>query len=52
MGNSCIHIDEKMLLHDLQQLISINSVNPDLDNDGPGEKEIANFLRSLVHEMG
>ena len=34
----------------LQQLVAINSINPDLVEDGPGEGEIAQFVANwLAH---
>ena len=52
MKNPSIHIDSNKLLDDLQKLISINSVNPDLDQDGPGEREIAIFIKDLLSNTG
>src|SRR6184192_2907971 len=36
----------------LQQLVSINSINPDLVADGPGEGEIAGFLVNWLSKAG
>lgn len=52
MKNPSIYIDSTKLLDDLQKLISINSVNPDLDKDGPGEREIAIFIKDLLSDTG
>ncbi len=52
MKNPSIYIDSNKLLDDLQKLISINSVNPDLDQDGPGEREIAIFIKDLLSNTG
>lgn len=52
MEHSAIQLNETKLLTELQQMISINSVNPDLDKDGPGEREIALFLKDLLKKMG
>ncbi len=52
MKRRLINPDSKKLLDDLQKLISINSVNPDLDQDGPGEREIAIFIKDLVSKIG
>lgn len=49
---SGIRVDSVALLKDLQELISINSVNPDLDENGPGEKDIAFYLEGLTRKMG
>lgn len=35
----------------LQKLVQINSVNPDLAHDGPGEKEIAAFIKQKLEEL-
>lgn len=35
----------------LQKLVQINSVNPDLANDGPGEKEISAFIKQTLEEL-
>ncbi len=52
MKRRLINPDSNKLLDDLQKLISINSVNPDLDQDGPGEREIAIFIKDLVSQIG
>src|SRR3989440_7869494 len=36
----------------LQQLVSINSINPDLVADGPGEGEIAGFVANWLTKAG
>src|SRR6266704_3889330 len=36
----------------LQQLVSINSINPDLVADGPGEGEIARFVANWLTRAG
>src|SRR5438105_15335124 len=36
----------------LQQLVSINSINPDLVADGPGEGEIAGFVADWLTKAG
>lgn len=35
----------------LQKLIQINSVNPGLDPDGPGEEEIGTFIRDTLNNL-
>lgn len=49
---SKVTIDEKRLLTDLQNFIRINSINPSLDSDYPGEEEISSFLGNLLRDMG
>lgn len=49
---SGIYIDSVSLLKELQELISINSINPDLDENGPGEKNLALYLEGLVRKIG
>lgn len=45
-------IDEKALVETLQQLVSIESVNPSLDANGKGENDICLHLERLLEEMG
>lgn len=47
-----VTVNEHELLTLLQDLIRINSVNPYLDEDGPGEREIANYIGNRLREMG
>ncbi len=45
-------IDKAYFTEVLQQLVQINSVNPGLDDDGPGEAEIGSCIATLLHEIG
>jgi acetylornithine deacetylase len=45
-------INRDELLHLLQNLIRINSVNPYLDEDGPGEQEIAGYIAERLRASG
>ncbi len=45
-------IDENALVKTLQQLVSIESVNPSLDCNGKGENEICLYLAGILEEMG
>ncbi|MET3292521.1 UNVERIFIED_CONTAM: acetylornithine deacetylase [Brevibacillus sp. OAP136] len=45
-------IDEEKLLHVLQDLIRIQSVNPDLDPKGSGESEIAYYIAKKLTDLG
>lgn len=47
-----ITIDQTELLSLLQELISINSVNPSLVDKGHGEDEIARFIGNYMEKMG
>ncbi len=52
MKLSDIRIDEKELLKVLQDLIRIESVNPDLAGMGNGEGPIAEHIGKYLAEMG
>ncbi len=45
-------IDQHFTISTLQKLVRINSVNPGLESDGPGEEEIGRFIFSLLEELG
>ncbi|MGE5704485.1 MAG: ArgE/DapE family deacylase [Clostridia bacterium] len=45
-------VDENKLLEVLQNLIRINSVNPYLAKDGPGERELADYIHRMLESMG
>ncbi len=45
-------INEKKLLKIIKDLISINSINPYLDEKGNGEWEIANYISEFLKEIG
>lgn len=45
-------IDEKYTIEILQKLVRINSVNPSLEADGPGEQEIAEFIHDELSKLG
>ncbi|KQL45567.1 peptidase M20 [Brevibacillus choshinensis] len=47
-----ITIERDELVSLVQDLIRIDSVNPYLDADGPGEKEIAEFIKKRLLESG
>lgn len=44
-------IDESFTTSTLQKLVQINSVNPGLDPDGPGEKEIGTFIHDVLSDL-
>jgi len=46
-----LNIDERFLVETTQQLVRINSINPSLVKDSPGEKEIAFFLENLLTKL-
>jgi acetylornithine deacetylase len=46
-----IQLDHQFLIHTLQQLIRINSVNPSLDPHAPGEAKIGSFLAQTLKNM-
>ena len=45
-------IDKIYITETLQKLVQINSVNPGLDEDGPGEQEIGTYIAERLREMG
>lgn len=47
-----VTIEREELVSLVQNLIRIDSVNPYLDTDGPGEKEIADFIRKRLSDIG
>ncbi|MBI4551692.1 MAG: M20/M25/M40 family metallo-hydrolase, partial [Candidatus Latescibacteria bacterium] len=47
-----IRIDEHETIDLLKTLISINSVNPSLMADGPGERQIAGHIRAFMESVG
>jgi acetylornithine deacetylase/succinyl-diaminopimelate desuccinylase-like protein len=46
-----IRIDRKFLLRTLQELVHINSVNPSLAPDAPGETEIAAYCAEMLQKL-
>jgi len=44
-------IDRAYTTQILQKLVQINSVNPGLDPEGPGEKEICDFIEQTLHDL-
>ncbi|MBN1333972.1 MAG: ArgE/DapE family deacylase [Synergistales bacterium] len=52
MASSRFNIDPSRTLQDLQDLIRINSVNPELETGAPGETDISIFLASVLEELG
>lgn len=44
-------IDENFLIHTLRDLVQINSVNPDLSSDGPGEEEIGLYIDGVLRSL-
>ena len=47
-----IHIDHDYLVNTLTKLVQINSINPELSPDGPGETEIAAFTTDALQQLG
>jgi len=47
-----IRVDREPIVDLLQELIRLNSVNPILQHDAPGEREIAHFLGGYLHRLG
>lgn len=45
-------IDKAFATETLQQLVRINSVNPDLEEGGPGEEHVARYIYDLLEELG
>lgn len=45
-------IDEKEILHVLQEMIKIESVNPSLSSTGSGENKIAAYIGSYLSQLG
>jgi len=45
-------IDEQYTIDILQKLVRINSVNPSLESEGPGELEIAEFIHEELKRLG
>ncbi len=45
-------IDQDYTLQTLIDLVQINSVNPDLADDGPGEAEIGDYTAKALHKLG
>jgi len=45
-------IDQTFAIETLQKLVQINSVNPGLDETGPGEREIGTYIFNLLKELG
>lgn len=45
-------VDREFVLRTLGGLVSINSVNPSLADDGPGEAEIASFVTRVGRDLG
>lgn len=52
MEDSSIIVDDKRLLKLLQDIIQINSVNPNLDPNGNGELELAEYLGKYMKNLG
>lgn len=50
--NTDIQLDHQFLINTLQKLIQINSVNPILNPEAPGEEEIGSFIAQIIQDMG
>jgi acetylornithine deacetylase len=46
-----LNIDREYLVKTLADLIRINSINPQLVSEGPGEAEIASYLARALHRL-
>ena len=46
-----LNLDNDYLVKTLQQLVQINSVNPDLTEGAPGEVEIGSYIASCLSEL-
>jgi acetylornithine deacetylase len=44
--------DREFILHTLSDLVRINSVNPSIAPDGPGELEIAEYIAGVLGRLG
>ena len=44
--------DKKYIKQILSQLVGIDSRNPNLSPDGPGEEEVGSFLADLLADLG
>lgn len=49
---SRVKVNEQSLQYFLEELIRIESVNPDLSGDGSGEREMARYIGKYLEEMG
>lgn len=47
-----IQLDQQFLIGTLQQLVRINSVNPMLDPEAPGEEKIGSFIAQILRDIG
>ena len=47
-----IAVDRDFIVTTLQELVRINSVNPDLDPSGPGEAAIGDYVEQLCRGLG
>lgn len=45
-------IDKEFLTHVLQELVRINSINPQLVDGAPGEREISRFIHDILKGLG
>lgn len=45
-------IDRQFTIDTLQELVRINSVNPDLEDGGAGEKEISEYIHRKLKDIG
>lgn len=45
-------INRDYLINTLTDLVSINSINPSLVKDGPGEAEIGRYIANALHALG
>ena len=52
MSHSAFTIDETYLVRTLSELIRINSINPSLSPDGPGEAEAGAYVAGALEELG
>lgn len=46
-----LKFDTPFTTQTLQKLVQINSVNPGLDPDGPGEEEVASFIYDTLNDL-
>ncbi|GBD32705.1 MAG: acetylornithine deacetylase [Gemmatimonadales bacterium] len=49
---SAAEVDREFVLSVLRDLVRINSVNPALDPEGPGEREAAQYVAKLLQDAG
>ena len=47
-----LYIDESFIVRTLQNMVRIDSRNPNMTQDGPGEVEIGAYLAGVLEDLG